>query len=301
MPTMTLTTPIVLNPIQPVALPKNYLFTYQKFSPMLRPEMVCLKYGPHPTNMWSLSDQDKIHASGFSELLFRIMHYTHSNNLWGQSIQIHANYSQPDSGVIFAATQSVVPRELKLPEKPFQLFSPAWIEQLNNKNVPSTTPPIGRRIFWAMVSGSYPNAWMVMPNQRLEDQYPNAPFDKCSYWLSIFGVPIKLSMGVNSPEQLCQLLGGDMAATRIPKLCSAAQILALAGSDGNGLWRHMIWSGSRMLFFGCQNFAWFNEYAGGALQSTSFQDWYTQSGPTSMWNVRKIPPKARTIGPDSLV
>lgn len=300
MPTASVTTPIVLHPIQGAPLPKNYLISFQSPSPKVRREMVFLRYGPGPFQFWSLADEEKIHTSGFSTFLYNILHYTKQNSLWGQTIPVHANFSQPDTHAIFNATESGA-QDLKLPEMPFSLFSPDWFPQLLTKNVPSTSPPVGRRIFWPSVSGSFPNAWMVMPNNRLEEQYPNAPFDKYSFWLSVFGVAIKSSANVNSPDTLSMLLGGENTASRLPKQCSAAQIVSKAGVDGNGLSRHMIWNGSRMLFFNFFNFNGFGEYAGSGLRVTSFQEWYTQAGPNSIWNLRKIPHQLRTIGAPSLI
>jgi hypothetical protein len=296
-----LNTPLVLNPIQSVPLPKNYLFTYQSPSPLVRHDTIALRFQLGPFGHWPLADQDKIHPSGFSELLYKILHHTKTNDLWGQTIPIYGNYSQPDTHVISSLTESVLPQQLKLPEKPFSLFSPDWFDQLVAKNVPNTTPPVGRRIFWPAVAGSFPNAWMVMPNQRLEDQYPNAPFDKYSFWISAFGPPIKNSTNVTTPEALSTLLGGESTASRLPKQATTAQILSKVGIDGSGLGRHMIWSGSRLLFFCFFDHYQFLEYGASGVQYLTFADWASQSGSHTVWNIRKLPLSQRTVGAASLI
>ena len=105
----TVNDPIVLLPIQPAPLPYNYKFGVSFSSTKIPKDKVVIGVSMPLSafGSWHLKSQDIIMPEGYSKLLLGILHYARLHNLWGQTIQLYANYPQP-SGTVKAINQSAL-------------------------------------------------------------------------------------------------------------------------------------------------------------------------------------------------
>ncbi|HJQ57405.1 MAG TPA: hypothetical protein VJ890_10885 [Vineibacter sp.] len=304
---VTVTDPIFLLPIQTSPLPSNYRFNVQYGSRQIRKESVWihLASGFGPGRMWPLVDQDVIEPCGFSKLLRGILNHVDLDYLWGQTLQLRANYVQSNGHFVPSTASS--PQSLQLPVKPVQVGGgPVDMTEIAAALaalpcVPRS-PPQGHRLFWTQLPNASltHNAWFVGPDNRLAAAADTLAFDRYSFWVSVRGLPIKASMNIQTGEAFAKLIKAD----RPPPGFAApqptvAQIVAAAGSNNSIFYSCIFWNATRLLFYSTS--PGFYEYGPNGLSFLSLTQFASGQNQGSPWNVRLYPHAAMAVGQSSVV
>ncbi len=298
MSAITVTDPIVLLPIQPAPLPYNYKFGVSFSSTKIPKDKVTIGVSVLPGELWSLKSQKILEPSGYSKLLWNILYYARLNNLWGQTIQLRANYPQP-AGSVHTATQSA-PQALLVPAAPLLLQSPNPFSMLVNQACPLLPPQQASRLFWANIPPYLTtNAWFVDPDNRLHSGPSQPGYSRFSFWLSGFQTPIKMSTNVATGEDFVACLG----LTRCPRnlqqnQATVSQIVSAATADPANWSRVVFWNDSRLIVYrGGTPGADCGEYVQTGFQSYSLAEWAASQSPSAVWNLRQFthPPNAFSL------
>jgi hypothetical protein len=283
------TNPIVLLPIQPAPLPHQFRFNVQIGAGIPKHKVVILPAAAPNVN-WALGDQDTLEPCGFNKLLRLLLQYAEQQNLWGQAIQVCANYAQAN-GVVSYANQSA-PQTLQLPVKPILINSPNKVDGLAAKGYPSLPASQGLRLLWTQLPPYLNhNAWFVGADNRLAAPTAAAGFDRYSFWISALGLPIKSSAGINGGDAFATLL----KATRVPPgfgstQATVAQIVAAATANAWAFDSCIFWNPTRLLFYTPGSGApGFREYGAGGLQFSTLQQFAAGQAQTAIWRLGLYP------------
>ncbi len=295
---ITVNDPIVLLPIQPAPLPYNYKFGVTFSSTKIPKDEVSIGVSVSPGEIWRLKSQKIIEPDGYSKLLWQILYYARINNLWGQTIQLCANYPQP-AGSVHMATQSA-PQPLLLPSAPIMLPTLSALNPfgtLVNQTYPLLAPQQASRLFWAKISPfNTSNAWFVNNDNRLHSGPAQPGFSRFSFWLSGFHTPIKTSMNVTTGEQFIACLGLTRFPRNLPQpQATVAQIVSAANADPENWSRVVFWNESRLIVYrGGTPGGDCGEFTQVGFQSFSLAQWAASQSPSTMWKLRQYthPPYA---------
>ncbi len=299
MSTLALTAPIALLPIQPAPLPRQFRFKVHCSSTQIPKHKIHIVASmlPMSAGIWPLADQDVIDPCGFSKLLCKILHYAGLHDLWGQTIQIRANYPQPNGG-IYTATQSA-PQDLELPLHPLLLNGMNKIQCVGQLPCGLAAPPQGLRLLWAQLPADLShNAWYVGPDNRLSGSAATLSFDRFSFWVSALSLPIKNSAGIQTGEAFASLIG----ALRYPAgfqfaQASVAQIEAAASADASIFASCIFWNATRLLMY----YGGFYEFGPSGFSQLSPAQFASGQAPGSLWNLRLRPTLPMTYGQASVM
>ncbi|MBC7925662.1 MAG: hypothetical protein H7039_08400 [Bryobacteraceae bacterium] len=298
MSAITVTDPIVLLPIQPAPLPYNYKFGVSFSSTRIPKDKVTIGVSVLPGELWQLKSQKILEPSGYSKLLWQILHYARLHNLWGQTIQLRANYPQP-AGSVHTVTQSA-PQTLLLPAAPLVLNHPNPFPMVVNQACPLLPPHQASRLFWAQLPPlNTTQAWFVDPANRLYSGPGQPGYSRFSFWLSVFRTPIKMSMNVFTGEAFIACLGTTRCPRNLPQAqATVSQIVSAAAADPANWSRVVFWNDSRLIVYrGGTSGADCGEYVQSGYQSFSLAEWAASQSPGAVWNLRQFtqPPHAFSL------
>ncbi|NRF71762.1 hypothetical protein HLB44_32735 [Aquincola sp. S2] len=289
---------LILKPIQPVPLPKNYHFAVSAgpgASPALqrRPAIVLLI-----GNMTAqpIGKQDEKGALGFNVLLASILGHAAQFNLWDQSIPCQALALGPDN-TTYVARSNVQP--LQLPTAPHAPLTHQY--QLGCATpqpapVPvGMAPPAGRRLYYRADPGggppsSLPKAWYVRPDDRLEDSASYRGFDRFTFWLAFYAVAPKLAANVALGEVLAQRLNAHKSDV-VPMSASLATIgNAIVANMSPKVVPGLMWTAGRVVVVLAYSLPVVTvmEFDTAGLHKEPLSTWLAKESPGTVWNYRTM-------------
>ncbi|MFO1448466.1 MAG: hypothetical protein U1F61_09945 [Opitutaceae bacterium] len=241
---------LILHPVQPVPLPKNYRFSVSFVTGWLPPrkDLVRLFIGDMDGVM--LGTQDQAGPNGFNTMLAAILGYAAQNNLWGQAVPCQAVALALDGWTMVAKSNV---QTLTLPCKPCSITHNLNLAYgVTDTPAPvGMTPPNGRRAYYRCDPGgapsTIPKVWYITPDLRLEETTLNRGFDRFTFWLAVYGVAPKLCVGVTNGTSLAQRLNANKSPVA-PSTCTLATLAATVGANLNSLAQSMMWTANRVVF-----------------------------------------------------
>lgn len=290
---------LTLAAIQPKPLPKCWHFAVAPMAgwkPSGRLGIVLL-IGDNPSPM-PLPWQDQPGDYGFNHLPRSVLMYASINNLWGQAVQVIAvgGVAQTLNGALTWVAKSN-PQMLQLPVLPFVAHGPHKLFVGDPPPAPVPTgmnPPAGRFLYLCRspyVGETFPPMWYLRPDLSLEDQPVSRGFDRLTFWLAAFGVPIRIGKGLTTPEALAQHLGGS-PTINVPQLGSAAAIVTAyhALSDHHPA---LMWTSGRIVVISglpTPPYLAALEFDAGGLHKTDLLTWRNQQSAAVQWHFRQLKP-----------
>jgi hypothetical protein len=285
--------PVKLLPIQGAPLPHHFRFDIHATG-IPKQKLVILP-AANPNVSWPLIDQETLEPCGFSKLTRRLFQYAEQQSLWGKSIQLRANYQQPN-GVILHANQSA-PQTLQLPLKPILVNSPNKVDGVAGKGSGAPSPQ-GLRLFWTQLPNSLShNAWFVGADNRLSAAAGVPVFDCYSFWISALGLSIKGSAAIHTGDAFATLI----KATRLPPgfgslHATVAQIVAAAGANAWTFDSCIFWNATRLLFYTPNSGApGLREFSANGLQFSTLQQFAASQSASEVWKLG-LYPKPTLVG-----
>jgi hypothetical protein len=295
--------PIVLLPIQPAPLPYQFRFTVH--CPPQAPKhtiAIGVSGGTTLGSTWSLADQDVIEPCGFSSLLRRLLKYAKQQDLWGQTIQLYANYAQPN-GVMLNATRSA-PQSLQLPMKPILLTGLDRVANVAQLPCGVVLPPQGHRLLWTQLPSDLSHSsWYVGPNNRLCEVGTTLGLDRYSFWVSALGLPIKNSANIQTGDAFASMIGAARQPRGFaPPKPSVAQIVAAASADPWLFESCIFWNATRLLFYSPHpHHDGFCEFGPGGFRQMTPAQFASGQAQDALWNLRLHPKLTITGGQASVM
>jgi hypothetical protein len=296
---VAMTNPVMLLPIQGAPLPHHFRFDVHATG--IPKQRLVILPAAEPNLCWPLIDQETLEPCGFSKLTRRLFQYAEQQGLWGQAMQVRANYQQPN-GVIVHANQSA-PRTLQLPLKPILVNSPNKVDGVAGKGN-GALPPQGLRLFWTQLPNCLNhNAWFVGADNRLSAVAGAPAFDCYSFWISALGLSIKSSAAVHTGDGFATLI----RATRLPPgfaslHATVAQIVAAAGANAWTFDSCIFWNATRLLFYTPNSgVPGMREFSAGGLQFSTLQQFAASQPANEVWKLGLYPKPAWVSGLASVV
>lgn len=284
---------LVLNPVQAVPLPKNYHFSYGFVPGWLPPRRDQVMLFIHDMPGVAVGTQDELGPHGFNTLLAALLGYVAQADLWGQTVPCVA-VALAANGVEYLAKSNT--RMLTLPARPCDIH-----HYLNLAYGPTDTPvplgmvpPVGRKLYFRSVPWGppsiIPKVWYVTPELRLEETVNGRGFDRFTFWLSVYGVPIKASAGVVNGELLAQRLNAQKSPVA-PYSGTLDALASAVGSNLNSLNRTLMWTASRVVMVDAQSQPPVHaiEFDALGLHKEPLADWLAKEDKTVVWNFRWKP------------
>lgn len=303
MPTISeLPEKLVLHPVQPVPLPKNWHFSYSYVPGWSPPSKarVLLFYGP-PTGS-AITRQDEPGQSGFNALTTDLLFYAASHNLWGKTLSLYA-VATDMLGISFIARSATV--RLAMPVAPCKVS-----HHLNMASFESLGPPVGnlgdpvapvglaapngRRLYHTSTPPWGPSvlgqSWYVGPDNRIEENSAYRGCDRFTFWLGVYGVCLKHGMGVCSGETLALRLNAQKSRFA-PYSGTLGNFVASSSGVGSNYLRTLLWTATRVVVvdsfnLGAKQCAY--EFDTGGLHKTPLATWLVQENAAAVWNFRDI-------------
>ena len=281
------TNKVTLLPIQSAPLPHHFRFDVHAVG--IPKQNVVILPAANPNVSWPLIDQETLEPCGFSKLTRRLFQYTEQQGLWGQAIQIRANYHS-GNGVVVHANQSP-PQTLQLPVKPILVNLPDKVEGVAGKGG-GAFPPQGLRLFWTQLPNSLThNAWFVGADNRLSAAAGVPGFDRYSFWISALGLSIKGSAGINTGDAFAALI----KATRMPPgfgslQATVGQITAAASANAWTFDSCIFWNAARLLFYTPNSgVPGMREFTPTGLQFSTVQQFAAGQSSSDVWKLGLYP------------
>jgi hypothetical protein len=284
---------LVLHPIQPVPLPKNYHFSFGFVSGWQPPrkDLLALLVGEMPGALVSTQDEKGTH--GFNKLLGAILGYATQYNLWGQTLPCQLVAMGAD-GVSYVAKSNI--QSLALPTLPSSITSP-----LNLALGPTDSPvpvgmtaPAGRRLYYrCALNGppqTLPKIWYVRPDNRLEDSASRRGLDRFTFWLATYAIPVKLCASVQSGEALAQRLNAQESRI-VPNTGTIdAIVAAVVANMSPSVVPGLLWTASRVVVFNGMNqmAVMAMEFDGLGFRKEPLTGWVTRENKSTVWNYRTM-------------
>ena len=285
---------LILNPVQPVPLPKNYHFSVGFVPGWMPPnkDKIQLFFG-QMTQGLALNTQDQASGSGFNRLLTDFLEHVAWHQLWGQQVPCTA-VALANDGTYLARSNT---RMLKPPIPPASFtnyrdlaFGPGDTPAPN-----AFVPPLGRRLYYrSEAMGGAPatlgRGWYIDAANRLEESDANRGFDRFSFWLSAFAVPPKNSCNVQTGEMLALKLNAALSRF-VAKSTTMQAIGAAVNANLNGsTLPALMWTSTRVVvvhLLGQLNLTVF-EFDLGGLRKQYWTDWLAAQDPNSVWSFRRL-------------
>lgn len=304
---------LVLAPIQPRPLPQCWHFAVTPMGGWKPPGRltVMLQFGDNPSPK-ALQWQHEAGEYGFNRLPRSVLAHVTVFGGWGQSVPVIAigGVSQAINQPVTWVAKSNV-QMLKLPVLPFQGQGPHKLVIGDPPPAPAPTglnPPAGRFLYICRDPLGPPadfwTTWFLRPDLSLETDAPTRGFDRLTFWLAVYGVPIRVGKGITTPEALAQLLGGPPVGN-VPTAGSAAAIATAyhaAPDHPPGL----MWSPGRIVVLSGQPtppYLAALEFDAAGLHRTDLLAWRNQQSNAVQWQFRQLKPIGSTplqYGPGTL-
>lgn len=223
------------------------------------------------------------------------------HDAWGKSVVCTAHVLKKPGHPQVLETPKSNPCALTLPVRILypttQLTSHylAWGDPVSPVKL---APPSGRRIYWystgGLLSGSQAQAGyrglFVGPGNMPETAANARGYDRYSFWLSVFGAPIRSTCSIATGESLAQKLNGTKPPDPIPMYGSLESIVQAAGPMCHKLKDCILWTPTRVIVVrtGVQEGAM--EWGSQGLSIVPAENLVNQNSPGEFWNVRKLNP-----------
>ncbi len=295
MPPPNLPENLVLYPVQPAPLPKNYHFTigFRAGWQPPRKDLIQLFFNGS-TQGHLLKQQDEPGTLGFNTLLANLLSQVAFDQLWGQTITCQA-FALGADGLSYVAKSNL--QTLALPVLPCTLT-----HQYNLFAAEGDTPaptahaaPQGRRLYYRCQPSGVPSAlptgyYVRTDTLRLEDNPACRGFDRFSFWLSAYAVCLKNAGAVSTGEQLAQALKAQ-SCRWVPHSAPLSAINAALQShlDPSTL-PALMWTAQRVVCLQTLNqpAVMAMEFDTAGWHKTRFSTWLANEAQDTVWNFRHL-------------